>query len=81
MGTENGKKTPRLKRRQKIAVIFLCALLIYTLAGFYLVPWLIRTQAEKRLSLLLDRQTTIDQVKFNPFTLGNEFFIKLLTRP
>jgi len=69
MDAENGKKTPRLKRRHKIAVIFLCALLIYALAGFYLVPWLIRIQAEKHLSLLLDRQTTIDQVKFNPFTL------------
>ncbi len=69
MDTENKMKVPRLKRRQKIVILFLCVLLIYTLAGFYLVPWIIRTQAEKRLSLLLDRQTTIDQVKFNPFTL------------
>ncbi len=69
MDTENGNKVPRLKRRQKIVIIFLCALLFYTLAGFYLVPWILQTQAEKRLSLLLERQTTVDRVRFNPFTL------------
>ncbi|MEA2109321.1 MAG: DUF748 domain-containing protein [Pseudomonadota bacterium] len=69
MSTENGKKIPRLKRRQKIIIILLCGLLLYSLAGFYLVPWLLQTQSEKRLSLLLGRQSTIDRVQFNPFTL------------
>ena len=45
------------------------AFLSYTLAGFFLAPWLIKRTAEKSVSEL-GRTLTIGQVKVNPFVLS-----------
>ena len=63
------KQSSRLKPALKIAIILLLFVTVYSLAGFFLLPRLIRSQAQEKLSLQLKRPTTIDEVRFNPFTL------------
>lgn len=54
---------------RKILFFAVLLLAVYSLSGFFLLPWLLKSQAEKRLPELLNRPATIDQVRFNPFTL------------
>jgi outer membrane protein OmpA-like peptidoglycan-associated protein len=46
------------------------ALIVYTLAGFLLLPAIIRSQMLRRLPALTKRAVAVQQVKFNPFTLA-----------
>ena len=46
------------------------ALIVYTLAGFFLLPAIIKSQMLKRLPALTKRAVTVQQVKLNPFTLA-----------
>jgi len=46
------------------------ALALYALAGFLLVPALVKWQLVKQLPSLTHRQTAVRQVKFNPFALS-----------
>lgn len=54
---------------RKPAIAALSGLLLYTLGGFFLVPWVAKGQLQKRLPELLRREVTLEQVRFNPFTL------------
>lgn len=58
-----------LSRLQRWSIIVTCSLLFYTVFGFWMLPAIIRSQLEKKLSLALHRQTTVQQVKLNPYTL------------
>ncbi len=69
MSEQEKQPKRRLSGWRKILVFVLLALGLYSVSGFFLLPWLLKTQAEKRLPELLKRQATIDQVLFNPFTL------------
>lgn len=44
-------------------------LLLYTLAGFFLVPYVARTQIESYVTEQLQRKVSIGQIRFNPFML------------
>ncbi|HON62769.1 MAG TPA: hypothetical protein PLZ30_13880, partial [Deltaproteobacteria bacterium] len=55
---------------KKSAIILALLLLTYTAAGFLLLPALLRPFAEERLTLALNRQATIRDIDFNPFTLS-----------
>jgi len=68
--------TPRRKRFWLLA-----ALVLYALLGFLLVPWLLRTQGESRVSALLERPFTIESAAFNPFLLRTELAGVALTEP
>ncbi len=46
------------------------AVLIYTLAGFFLLPAIIKSQMLKHLPGLTKRQAAVEQVKLNPYTLS-----------
>jgi hypothetical protein len=46
------------------------AYLAYTLVGFLVLPPVIRWQLEKRLPGITKRQASVQQVKFNPWTLA-----------
>jgi len=59
----------RLSRLQRWAIIVTAGLLFYTLFGFVILPFLVRSQLEKRLTVLLARHTVVREVKFNPYTL------------
>ena len=42
---------------------------LYTIVGFFVVPPLVKGKLEATLSAALGRQTTIERIAFNPFTL------------
>lgn len=65
-------KTFRWKRWQRWAVGTGCALAAYSAAGFWLVPYVIKNQLPKFAEKELARQASIDEVRFNPFTLRLE---------
>lgn len=56
-----------LRRRRLALGISLALLALYTLAGFLLVPALIRHYAQAYVSQTLGRQLQIGQLQFNPF--------------
>jgi uncharacterized protein involved in outer membrane biogenesis len=60
----------RLKRilRSKLFIIGASALVIYTLAGFLLLPFLVRHYVPKIVQAELKRQASIGEVRFNPYT-------------
>ncbi len=61
-----GKRPARFKWLVRAGVV----LVIYTLAGFFLVPAIIKWQMLKRLPALTKRAAAINQVKFNPYALS-----------
>lgn len=71
--------TPRVRRR---FVVALSAILVFTVVGFFVLPPIIRSQAEKRLTALLGRTVTIGKVRLNPYALSltvENFDIRLKT--
>lgn len=57
-------------RHRKLGV-WVCAIFVaLSLFGFFGVPPIIRSVAEKELSGTLDRKVTIETIRFNPYTLG-----------
>lgn len=64
----------RLKRilRSKIFIITVAAVLVYTLAGFFLVPFLVRHYVPKFVQEELQKQAAIGEVRFNPYTFAFE---------
>lgn len=58
-----------LSRLQRWSIIAGCCLLFYTIFGFWILPAIVRSQLEKKLSQALQRQTTVQEVKINPYTL------------
>ena len=55
---------------KKILVGLLAAFAVYSLAGFFLVPYLVKTVAAGKLTELLKRQTFIEEVRFNPYSFN-----------
>ena len=55
--------------RAKWALGIGIALIVYTLAGFLLLPAIIKSQMLKRLPAITQRAVTVQRVKLNPFTL------------
>ncbi|MGC3982011.1 MAG: DUF748 domain-containing protein [Steroidobacteraceae bacterium] len=60
---------PWLARRWRLLGVFGVALVIYSLLGFLLVPYLIGKYATEYVRDNMQRQLTLGQVQFNPFTL------------
>ncbi|OEU67583.1 MAG: hypothetical protein BA863_06165 [Desulfovibrio sp. S3730MH75] len=62
-------KWKNLDRRIRWASIFSSLLVAYTLIGFFLVPVIVKSVAEKKLPAMLHRAVEVQSVKFNPFAL------------
>ncbi|HEY3732204.1 MAG TPA: DUF748 domain-containing protein, partial [Steroidobacteraceae bacterium] len=72
-GNEPGGRPLRWLRAHLLGVaIVVGLLLLYTLAGFLLVPYVARTQAISYVQRNLGRHLTIGAVSFNPFTFKTE---------
>ena len=56
-------------RQRKPAIVLAALFVVYTLAGFLLVPRIIKGQIEKQAPVRLHRVATVQKVRFNPFTL------------
>ncbi|MGD8965798.1 MAG: hypothetical protein PVI12_09325, partial [Gammaproteobacteria bacterium] len=48
----------------------LLAVVAYTLIGFFVLPWIIERQIEKFGQNRLERSLTVEQVRFNPYSLS-----------
>ena len=57
-------------RRRKLLFWVVGLLLFYTVAGFLILPPIIRVVAVKQLSKQLDREISIQKVKLNPFAFS-----------
>ncbi len=55
-----------LSRRSALVAAVVC----YALIGFFVVPWIVKSQIEKRSLEILGRQATVEKVSCNPFTLS-----------
>jgi len=56
--------------KRKLIVWAVGLVLFYTVFGFLILPWIVRAVAAKQISKLLDRETTIRQVRLNPYVLS-----------
>src|SRR5262245_19436238 len=59
-----------LRRRWRLLAALGFAFTSYTLAGFFLVPWIAKSSIESYVREDLKRQITIAELSFNPFTLA-----------
>jgi len=57
----------RMRRNLWIAAVVLA---VFTLVGFVIVPPILKSQLEKRLSTELGRTVTVGKVRFNPYALS-----------
>jgi len=53
--------------RSKLFIISAAALLFYTLAGFFLAPWLVRHYVPKIVQDQLKKQAAVGDVRINPY--------------
>lgn len=54
---------------RRIALVVAGVVLAYALAGFFGLPWLLRSQLPRLATSELQRQAAVEEVRFNPFTL------------
>ena len=59
--------SPRVRRNLWIA---LAVLAVFTVTGFFILPPIVKTQLEKRLSAELGRTVTVGRVRLNPYVLS-----------
>lgn len=60
-------KDHRRIRRWLIGVA--SAMVLYTLLGFFILPWIARSVLQSKLSESLGRVATVEKVRFNPYSL------------
>jgi hypothetical protein len=74
-----GHKTSAMSKHQKILIGIAVAFLLYSIIGFLLVPTVLKTTLEKKLSENLKRPVTIETIQINPYLLEvtvNNFSVK-----
>ncbi len=59
--------SPRVRRRFIIAGVLVA---LFTITGFLILPPIVRTQLEQRLSAAIGRKVTVEKVRLNPYTLS-----------
>ncbi len=62
--------TSKMSKRTKWLTALGVAVFLYTVAGFFVVPAIVKSQMLKRLPALTKRQVAIERVKFNPYALS-----------
>jgi uncharacterized protein involved in outer membrane biogenesis len=60
------------KRLHRLPIILVGVFILYTLLGFFLLPKIILNIATSAITEQLNRQTKIEQVKFNPYVFSCE---------
>ncbi len=58
------------RRARRILWIAAACLGLYTVVGFFVLPPIVKSQLEKRLSAALDRPVAVGKVRVNPYTLS-----------
>ncbi|HEY7027599.1 MAG TPA: DUF748 domain-containing protein [Gemmatimonadales bacterium] len=63
-------RLPGITPRGRFWLILVAGILVvYTLAGFFLVPWILHRQLRTQARVYLHREATLAKARFNPFTL------------
>jgi len=80
------KTAPQLQRMRtfatsKPALIGAAVLLVYTLAGFFAAPWLVRQQLPKIVAQQLNAKATVEDVHINPLLFSVELHGLNITEP
>ncbi|HEX7619229.1 MAG TPA: DUF748 domain-containing protein [Verrucomicrobiae bacterium] len=57
-------------RKRRLTIWTVGLLLIYTVAGFLILPPIVRSVAAKQISKQLDREVSIEKIKINPFAFS-----------
>ncbi|MBW2172174.1 MAG: hypothetical protein JRF69_09395, partial [Deltaproteobacteria bacterium] len=59
-----------MPRWQKLVMAAVACLLVYTVVGFLILPPIIKSVLQKKLSENLHRQTVIEDIDLNPYALS-----------
>ncbi len=62
-------KAAWLAGRRRWAFVTLAFVALYAAFGFLVVPWIVQSQIRKQARAYLNREATVERVRFNPFTL------------
>ncbi len=65
----NLMKEKNLRRIKRIVIAIFVALVLYTLAGFVIVPMVLKSVLPEKLSDLLHRPVSVSAIHLNPYTL------------
>ena len=55
---------------KKSSFVLVCLFLLYVIAGFWVIPPLIKPRLENELSSQIGRKVTIEKIKLNPLVLS-----------
>ncbi len=55
---------------KKLGLIIIGLFLLYVIAGFWVIPSLLKPKLEKELSSQIGRKVTIEEIKLNPLVLS-----------
>ena len=69
--TSRQEKKPFIRRilTSKLFLIVVCSVLVYTLAGFFLLPYILKSQLKKYVAEDLNRTLQVEEVRLNPYAL------------
>jgi uncharacterized protein involved in outer membrane biogenesis len=64
------QKIKAMPRWQKLVAASVACILVYTIVGFLIVPPIMKSVLQKKLSEQLNRQTVIEDIDLNPYALS-----------
>jgi hypothetical protein len=64
-----GRKTGSMSRHQKVLIGIAIGFLLYSVAGFWLLPSVLKSVLEKKLAENLNRSVAIEAIQINPYLL------------
>ena len=69
--TSRQEKKPFIRRilTSKLFLIAVCCVLVYTLAGFFLLPYILKSQLKKYVAEDLNRTLQVEEIRLNPYAL------------
>jgi Domain of Unknown Function (DUF748) len=67
---EAPEMTPRRRWPRRVAIGFVIATAVFAVLGFFVVPPVAKSVAQKQLGELLGRKVVIDRIRVNPFALS-----------
>jgi len=70
MTKDKAKEKSSISLIKKIGLIIIGLFLLYVIAGFWVVPPLLKPRLEKELSSQIGRKVTIEEIKINPLKLS-----------
>ena len=70
MTKDKAKEKSAISLIKKLGLITIGLFLLYMIAGFWVLPSLLKPRLEKELSSQIGRKVTIEEIKINPLKLS-----------